>query len=225
MKFQLLLQPIHNSTADILKCFIQGKPLTPDQLNLLYLHQAELSNLGNDLLNYYLKNIREKRANYQNIFLLKDETINRETIVAIRNELVGAQNHLIVHMSLEQLAQFRELNINTINYYHSNQMIPAHLFYPRGVPPVLYFQWGKLFGVIKYVFSNVGSLVVSAIIYFENMENRNLEQCIHDYTQQLQHNIELQKQMMYLNEKKMDEQRVEEAPSLRLSDTFLFHPM
>lgn len=228
MKPTLLLQPIHNSSAGILQSFVESKPLTSDQLNFLFLHQSQLSDAKLDpAIRYYLQKAYDKQSKFRETFLLKDEILNFEAIQALKKRLLEAlktqKDHLVVPMSLQQLNKFRKLNENTIHYYHSNILIAAHFFYPRGVPPVIYFSWGKYFGVIKYVISAyLSKIETSVLVYFENMENRNLNQCINDYSQQLKDNIELQKEMMYQHVK-TNHQELDKTPEHVLSNSFLLH--
>lgn len=230
MRPTLLLQPIHSSSSDILRSFAEDKPISLEQVNFLYWHQAQLSNANYDpILNYYLHSIKKKQIKFRNGFLLQHEILNFDAIEALKKRLSESlktpEDHAVIQLTHKQLLQFKELTHHAISYYHSSQLISANLFYPRGVPPVLYFCWGKIFGVIKYVIPiDVDKIELNAIIYFENMENRNLDKCVEDYNFRLQNDIDSQKKIM--TNQNLLSNSIEynsQTPRLSLSDSFLIH--
>lgn len=231
MRPSLLLQPIHNSSADILRCFAEDKPISNEQLNFLYWHQAQLTNANFDpVLHYFLSSIKRKEQKFRKGFLLHHEILNFDAIEALkkrlRETLQTPKDYLTIHLTNKQLLQFREIIKHDVSYYHASQLISSNLFYPRGVPPVLYFCWGKIFGVIKYVIpTNLDRIELNAVVYFENMDNRNLDKCVEDYNLRLKSNIEFQKIMMPEPNltNNADEYNHHPTPRLSFSDSFLIH--
>ena len=89
MRPKLILQPIHNSSADILQSFASGKPLTSDQMRFLEWHQRELSSAEFDpVLKYYLEYYKKHhQKQYQATFLLPHEELNFEDIQRLKKRI------------------------------------------------------------------------------------------------------------------------------------------
>ncbi len=195
----LILQPVHNSSAEILRHFVEGKPLNSDQRNFLEWHQREISNTTFDpVLRYYLQHHNAQQ--YQGTFLLPHEALNFEGLQQFKKRLLASlrqNNRIAVPMTQQQFMQFKAAGIHELIFWHGNQLLTGMPFYPGGIPPVIYFQWGNAFGIVKYVvLSGEKALKANLLVYFEDMEERHLEQCVKDYQLQLQKETELQNHLI-----------------------------
>lgn len=85
----------------------------------------------------------------------------------------------------------RNANDQLMIYLHGNQILTGAPVIIGGYPHLDYFQWGNLYGVVKYEMEE-GEEVNEAnlLIYFEDRHERNLEQCMHDLLHRLQHEAE-----------------------------------
>lgn len=202
MRPTLILQPVHNSSADILRCFAQGKPLSGNQLNFLDWHEKQLSSHTFDpVLKYYLQSNR-KKFRYHSSFLLPHEILNKAAIEAFKKRLAlflrGKYHRVILGMSQKQFFQFQQINAQELIFWHGNQYLTGAPFIPGGIPPVIYFQWGNYFGVAKYVIlAGEKALRGNLLVYFEDLEERTLEQCVKTYEDNVQHAIDQQHNILY----------------------------
>ena len=232
MRPTLILQPIHNSSADILKCFAIGKPLSPEQVNYLDWHQQELSSFSLDpVLQYYLKAIRDHRHKYMSSFLIPHEELNLQDVQKLKKRIQSLlqQNiktsHVVISLTQKQLVEFKEYTIQELIFWHGNQFLTGAPFYPGGIAPVIYFQWGNLFGIVKYVvLPGEKQLKANILVYFEDMQERELDQCVAEYSERLKNEIQLQREMLVESKVPVlahDHEPVIETPRLRISDHFL----
>lgn len=204
---KLILQPIHNTTADILKCFSLGVPLSCDQLNFVASHQHQLSSHEFDpVYQYYIESAKNKHKN-SGSFLLSSELLTTESMKKLKQRLSlflqKKSSHVLIGLTHDQFLKFRELNINELIFWHGNQYLTGAPFFPGGLPPVIYFQWGNLFGILLHTFSaNALELKPKAIIHFEDRFERNLEQCVDDYQKTMKNELKLQQTI--LNENKIE---------------------
>lgn len=224
----LILQPIHNSTADILKCFTLGMPLTSDQINFVARHQQQLSSPEFDLIYKYYIESAKKKHKASAAFLLSSEDLTPESVKQFKKRInLFLQNKLSnVHISLtqDQFLKFRELNINELIFWHGNHFLTNAPFFPGGIPPVIYFRWGNLFGVLVYAFSaSPKELNPKAVLNFEHMLERNLDQCVADYQKSLKNEFHLQQNI--LNDHKIESSSFEhfiiKPPVLSLNPNIL----
>jgi hypothetical protein len=205
MKPTLVLQPIHNSSADMLKSFAAGKPLSSDQMNFLEQHEHELSSNALDpLLKYYIESEKKRRKHFGN-FLLPHEELNLEDIKKlkerIRATLKDKYSHVAVQMSEKQYLQFKKYAELELIYWTGYEFTSGAKFYVGGVMPAIYFQWAEFFGVWKYAMIHEEKrLRYTTMIYFEAMRNRDLNQCVDDYKKH-QHNEILFQQKLILENK------------------------
>jgi hypothetical protein len=203
MRPSLILQPFHNSSAEIIKSFSNGKPISPDQLHLLELHQKELSNTTFDpILDYYLALHKKHPQKYQGTFLLHHEAINFEDIQKlkerIRTVLKEKNQPVSIPVSVNQLRQFADLNSRELIFWYGNQYLTGAPLVPGGIPPVIYFQWGNLFGIVKYlVLAGEKALKANLLMFFEDMLERNLDQCVMDYQKKLRTELIQQNEILY----------------------------
>ena len=239
MRPTLILQPIHNSSANILKTFAIGKPLTTDQISFLEDHQQQLSCEQIDpLLNYYLKESRERRRKFNTTFLLPHEEMNFEAIQLLKKRLLSLlqdnSEHAVVTLTEKQYLAFKDYTTEELIYWHGNQFITGAPFFPGGIPPVIHFQWGNLFGIVLYVLLPFDRLTrINTVIYFESMRNRNLNQCVDDYNKKFQENLKwqneifrqkdfiLKKDVANKNTITSKENELHHTPRLTLSNYFL----
>ncbi|MHB1946512.1 MAG: hypothetical protein ACYCQI_00175 [Gammaproteobacteria bacterium] len=191
MKPSLILQPTHQSSADILKSFTDGKPLSPDQLHFLDWQQKQLSSAQFDpVLKYYLQFNKMHTEKHRGSFLLHDEIINHEAIQKLKERIklfLQQKAKVAIPLNQNQFLKFLELTMNELIFWHGNQLLTGAPMYPGGIPPVIFLQWGNYFGIVKYlVLSGEKALKANLMIYFQDMQERNLEQCVAGYQLQLE---------------------------------------
>lgn len=225
MRPRLILQPIHESSADILKTFAEGKPLTNEQQHFLEWHQKELNAWYDPVLKYYLDSRRKKRE-YQGTFLLPHEEMNFEAIQALKKRIHATLrnkfSHAIIKINQKQFLTFKQLAVHELIFWRGNQFLTGSPFYPSGIPPVIFFQWGNLFGVVKYlVLSAEKTLKANILVYFEDLQDRELEQCVNQFNEHLKNDIQLQHEFVLENEWVSKTPREEESHEMRPSRYFL----
>ncbi len=184
---KLQLIPPRNPHAQLIKAFDAGKPLSAEQHHFLNWHYAQLSSPHLDpLLRYY----RAPRAS----FLLPANTVLTPTIIAHFKKRLALMLHHVAHgvevkLTPPQFQALKTLTGDALIFYHGNHYLTGALFFPGGVAHVDYFQWGNLYGVVKYEFL-MGETEVEGniLVYFEDMEERLLEECVKDYERK--HTIE-----------------------------------
>lgn len=202
MRPHLLLQPIHNSSADILKCFMDDRPLSSDQLQFLDWHQKQLSNEKFDpVLQYYLKLNKTRPRQFQGTFLLPDEIMNFEAIQKLKERIKLSLNQNAKNVSIslneKQYVEFMELNTNELIFWHGNQYLTGAPMFPGGTPPVIFFQLGNYFGIVKYlVLAGEKTLKANFFIYFEDMHDRKLDQCVIEYHHRLNDDLRRQNDLL-----------------------------
>lgn len=199
----LILHPLHDSTADIVKCFMLGKPLTPDQANFLDWHKKQLSNPQFDpILKYYLKSRHAYKNEVHTSFLLPQEKMTPESIALFRKRLAvmlqaNPQHRAVVSLTQQQLLEFKHYTLQDLIFWHGNQFLTGAPFYPSGTPPLILFQWGNYFGIIKYVvFAGEKSIMGNLLLYFEDMQERTLDRCVQDYHKRMEEEIQLQEKLL-----------------------------
>lgn len=183
MKPELVLKPNSYQYKSLLAAYENGKPLTCDQLNFLARHEKTLSSLSLDpLLKYYLQHGNKKP---HHSFLLTQDEITPEVMQTFKKRislLLKSSPNLNLTLTPEQFQQLREIAVPELILYHGNQFLTGAPFYPGVIVPILYFQWGNLFGVAKYqLLAEEKSLKSNLLIYIEDKEERLIEECIHDY--------------------------------------------
>jgi hypothetical protein len=203
----LILQPFQNNSADILRCFAEGKPLSSDQRNYLDWHQKQLSSPEFDpVYKYYIESIKREHRESSS-FLMPTDVFNFASVQQFKKRLkmllVNRLSGVAVHFTQKQLMQFNQVSTSELIFWHGNQFLTGAPFFPGGTPPVIFFQWGNLFGVVKYVImAGDKTLKSNVLVYFEDMQERNLDQCVADYQRKL--NEELAHQNIVLQEHKID---------------------
>lgn len=182
----LIPQPYAHWIADILLKFEDGKPLSSDQLNFLISHENTLSNHALDLvLKYYLASHHSPDKHLS--FTVPEEKINLINAHDIRDAVENLLHHQLSHvdlkMSHDQFLQFKAVGFHELLFWHGPQFLSRTTPFPNAIPLVLYFQWGKLFGVVK-LNARMDTLVMdgNVLIYFEDLHNRSLNQCVLDYS-------------------------------------------
>lgn len=203
----LILHPLHESTAEIVKCFMLAKPLTPDQVNFLDWHQHQLSHPDFDpILRYYLKKRNARSQKLHTSFLLPHEKLNQKDVTRFKKRLAlmlsaKPEHEVVINLSQEQFLQFKEYTIQELIFWHGNQFLTGAPFYPGGIPPTIYFQWGNYFGIIKYVvIPGEKSIMGNLLIHFLDMQDRNLDECVQDYNKHLKEDIKLQNELLHHKE-------------------------
>ncbi len=230
MQQHLFLQPIHSSSAGILHSFLEGKNLSTDQTHFLEWHQKQLSNAFYDpILNYYLRSQQHKQHDYHGVFLLPHEAMNLDAIQLLKKRIQASLKNYhsaIISVTQQQFLDFREYTIQDLIFWHGNQYLTGAPFYPGGIPPVIYFQWGNFFGIVKCVILPYEkSLKANFLIYFEDMHDRDLDHCVQEYIRHHDESIKLQNELVS-NKNRLDETRPEShmlTPKMMPSQYFLVH--
>lgn len=214
------LHPIHASSADILKSFATGKPLSAEQINFLDWHEKELSGEVYDpVIRYYLDSV--KRKTLRTSFLLPHEIMNYDAIQDLKLRIQstlreGKYTHVEVPITEQQLMQFRQNAGQELLYWNGNQFITGPHLYPNRIPPVVFLRWGNLFCVIRYVVLAIGKQFKPQItLYFEYRNDRDLDRCVFDYNLQTEKTEKLQKQFVINNK------LVNPTPAVALTDYYI----
>lgn len=228
MKPTLIEQPTAGYVSHILRNFESGIPLSADQLNFLSNNEKFLSSYGLDpVLKYYLKSYQKKPASLsfivppQNITHLTTQQIKR----SVQNLLKTRIGHVDLQMTLAQYAQLRSVGMNELIFWHGNHFLTGAPFFPGGIPYVIYFQWGNLFGVVKFqVLPEEKVLKGNLLVYFEDMEDRSLYQCVREYEHKYKDELNLEKQLrnqQQLSEKDREEESLIQTPKLSLKPFYV----
>lgn len=186
MRPTLQHKPSHYAYKDLLVKFADGKPLSCDQLNFLYRHERTLSHPQMDqVTGYYLKHHHHDYTD-QHSFLMPSDTISNESVKKLKERLSivlkNKDEHVQLKFTPEQFMQFKAVTFHELILYHGNQFLSGAPFYPGGIPHLIYFQWGNLFGVAKYVvMAEEKALKTNVLIYFEDMQERLLAECVSNY--------------------------------------------
>src|SRR5690606_18114391 len=135
-------------------------------------------------------------------FLLPSDKINVQSLQQLKKRLQllikGRSTLAPLHLSEKQFTKFKTLNMQELIFWHGNQLLTGAPFFPGGIPPVLFFQWGNYFGVAKYVFvPEEKALKANVLVYFEDMQDRSLNQCVADYHKKLQLALGQQNKLLY----------------------------
>ena len=195
MKPTLVHKPNNYSVQQLLVNFAGGVPLSADQLNFLSRHEKALSHGGMDpALKYYLKPFYKKVADHQS-FLMHSEHFNEESTRELRKRLQmaldGKKTRINFTINPQQFLEFKNAAIPSLIYFHGNQFLTGAPFFPGGYPYVIFFQWGNYFGVAKYhILPDEKALKSNVLIYFEDMYERNLEQCVNDFKRDFKHELQ-----------------------------------
>ena len=225
----LILHPMHRTTADIMHCFALGKPLSPDQTNYLAWHQTELSNAQFDpILKYYLKALRHPHHDFHTSFLLPHEVLNRESIELLKKRIAimlkdNKAHRVVMHLSHKQFLEFKKYTTKELIFWHGNHFLTGDAFYPSGLPPVIIFQWGNYFGIVKYtVLAGEKSIMGNLLLYFEEMQERSIDRCVTEYQKRMQEEIKLQNTLLASHQHFFhpDEKPIK-TPELSVSKSYL----
>ncbi len=187
MQPALLTYPYNQLVTNILAKFENGKPLSTEELHFLWRHEKTLNHHALDLvIKYYLRG-HHNRPDKSISFTIDPKKLDKLTVHELRdiveNLLKQHLSHVDLNMSVDQFLQFKSVGFHELLFWHGPQFLSRSLFsYQNAIPQVLYFQWGKLFGVVK-LNSLVDHYVLdgNVLIYFEDMSQRSLNQCVLDY--------------------------------------------
>lgn len=195
MKPTLTLKANNYTMQQLLANFAGGVPLSADQLNFLSRHEKTLSQYGLDpALKYYLKPFYKKDADHHSFLMHRekmDATAAKELRERLKMVLTDKGQHVKLHMTPTQFMEFKNAAAPSLIFFHGNQFLTGAPFYLGGIPHVIYFQWGNYFGIAKYVvLAEEKALNSNVLIYFENMHERLLEQCIKDISPALHQELQ-----------------------------------
>src|SRR3990167_4377787 len=201
MKPSLLNEPYASRFSDILRCFENGKPLSSEQIHFLARYEKLLSSYKLDpVLRYYLKS-QHYLAKKLPAITFSDTRFTHLSVQHIKQQVTQVLKENLSHVDLkmtpEQFAQFRLLSIHELIFWHGNQFLTGAPFYPGGIPHVIYFQWGNLFGIVKMnVLSEERALRGNILIYFEDMHDRSLYACVKEYAHKEREELKLEESLI-----------------------------
>lgn len=176
--------------ADILKAYRDGKPLSSDQRQLLSLNYHVLGREFDDVLEFYLGHYQGFTKKPQHVvnmpFLLPNESLDqkaaRELQETVRKALDVKPGYVVsVCLTPWQFIHLRP-NFEELIAVHGNQLLTGAPFDSGGVVHVDLFQWGNLYGVVKY-HKLVGEQIFDAnvLIYFEDKQERDFAEFKMEY--------------------------------------------
>ncbi len=195
MKPTLVNKPNDYALQQLMVNFAGGVPLSADQLNFLYRHEKTLSQYGLDpALKYYLKPYYKKAADHHS-FLVHQDNFDAKAAKELRKRLqillTEKGKRIKLHMSPRQFMELKNSAVPSLIFFHGNQFLTGAPFYLGGIPHVVFFQWGNYFGIAKYVvLAEEKALNSNVLIYFENMYERNIDECVQQATKELRHELQ-----------------------------------
>lgn len=201
MKHLFTNKPEYNYRSLLVK-FAHGEPLTCDELHYLDWFEKHLSNsLIDPITKYYLSAYRH-HGTTSHSFLLPHEILNHDAIEKLKKRLQlltkEKNSHVNFTLTNKQFIQLKSISYHELILYHGNHFLTGAPYHPGGIPHVVFFQWGNLFGVAKYVvMAEEKALKSNILIYVEDLQDRYFEQCIKDYTQE--HRQELMADIQHHN--------------------------
>lgn len=200
MKPTLVNKPNDYEYQQLLVKFAGGVPLSADQLNFLYRHEKTLSHYPMDaIMKYYLRPFYRKAQEHHS-FLLHHEHINAEESKALKKRLLmmlqdNKKTRIQFSMTPQQFLELKNHAVPALIFHHGNQFLTGAPFYLGGIPHVVFFQWGNYFGVAKYqVLPDEKALKSNVLIFFEDMQERELLQCVDDFKREMKHELQPQQQ-------------------------------
>lgn len=199
MKTDLKLTPPLCSFADIVQAFGQGKPLSGDQLNVLRCNESKLSSTKLDpILHYYLKCFHRKPDKTLSLPIPAND-MNKVSLQELKqgilNLLHDNLSHVDLNMTFDQYLKLKALGLSEFIFWQHWEFFTRSPLLSGSLPQLLYFQWGRIFAVVRFdVMSQPNYAQQNVHLYFEEMQNRNLLQCVNAYNQQHPHENGLQLQ-------------------------------
>lgn len=191
MKQKLKNKPDHYTYRDLMMCFQGGTPLSCEQLNFLSRHEKTLSSHGLDpVLKYYLKPYKkkaeQKEEEKKKHELISAASLGHRELALLKKRLdtmvKAPTDHVILSMTPEQFEELKTYSVPELILYHGNQFLTGAPHIIGGIPYTIFFQWGNLFGVAKYVImAEEKALKSNLLIYVEDMQDRAINQCVKDY--------------------------------------------
>lgn len=180
----------------LIMSYVNASPLSCDQYHFIYQHEKTLTSPKlTALKRYYLRDYYAKQ-DVENSFLLPHEKLNAESIkeLKLRIQILIEEKNAFIQfpMKPDQFLQLREISVNELIFYHGNHFLTGAPFYPGGIPHVLFFQWGDLFGVAKYlILLHEKAPCSNVLMYFEKRNKRQLDQCVYAYHHAVEHQLPL----------------------------------
>lgn len=196
MKPTLIHQPNHYNYQELLVNFASGVPLSADQLNFLANHEKLLSSHTMDpVLKYYLGPFHKKSSEHHSFLMHRenfDALASKELKRRLELLLVKKGERVKLQFTPKQFQELKNSAVPSLILYHGNQFLTGAPFHLGGIPHLVIFQWGNLFGVAKYVvLPEERALKSNVFIYFENMHERYIEECVKDFVKDMRHELQL----------------------------------
>ena len=184
-------QPLSYTYKDLTLCFNEGIPLSCDQLNFIARHQKALSNATLDpIMKYYLNHYNRDSIKKPDL-LPPRENLNYANVSELKKELEFLVKDTSVKldflMTPTQFSQLKFIAYGEIIIFHGNQLFTGAPFLHGGIPHLLYFRWGNLFCVAKFVVlpeAEKKALKSNVLIHVENINERLFIDCIYQYNHQ-----------------------------------------
>ncbi len=187
MNTSMQLTPSCSSFNKIITAFNNGRSLSCDQINYLRQYRAHINHpLADTLYRYFKIDDRRKISRRSN---MKQRKLNPDQLKdEIATALHRKHSHTIAFTRKHYL-QFRALLMNELIFLHGNHTLTGAPFFAGGVPHTQLFQWGNLFGIVKYE-EILGETATDAniLIHFEEKSDRTLAEILHDC--EIKHEVE-----------------------------------
>lgn len=189
MRNLLQLRPIHNTYVDILSCFQQGKPLSNNQLNFLRRYSSKISDPTIDAVVKYYKIFNQELQRKSNkIGKALNYQFLQNLYKLLSNKFSCGIETFEIKLTRKQFFQFKTLLLNDLIYFHGNHVLTGAPFFAGGLPHVDFFQWGNLFGIVKYEeILGEKNTDGNILIFFEEQADRSLEQFVQSQLQLIHH--------------------------------------
>jgi hypothetical protein len=225
MKPLILQYTHHESSADMIKCFEQGIPLSSDQWHHLDWHkQVFNSPIGDAMQRYYIESLKRKKESMRSFALPSDE-FNAKTVQQFKERmkvlLKQKGTKAIFRFNHKQYLDFKKYTMGELIFWHGNHLLTGAPFIPGGIPNVVLFQWGNFFGIVKYVvLLEEKAIKGNLLVYFEDMQDRDLNQCVLDYDRKIQYDLQYQNNLLLEHKIESMETKFIVKPSTMLKPSY-----
>lgn len=190
---QLIKYP-NEAAARIVQAWEAGAPVAPAIFDRSWLHPFASPRLESALHYYGLLDSRKYKETpkpKQNFILHAHQQLQDKNAL---NVIAADEVYERIKLMLEHEGQYIEFlvtpeqleqlapNFNHVIKHHGNHFLTGAPFIHGGVNYIILFQWGNLFGVIKFVeLDDEKALKANILIYFEDMADRTFEECVMEY--------------------------------------------
>lgn len=119
------------------------------------------------------------------VFTFEDADVDAVTVKELYQQLSTKLQYSSLGVTLsftpEQFAMLRPSMLHLMYFYDKQALTGASIFLGN-VANVMFFQWGRMLGIIKY-FKMPGEQAIkdNSLVYFEDAKNRTIEQFVMEY--------------------------------------------